>query len=69
MVPLFIDTPQGRVTIECDKTDTILTIKETIEDITGVPVEKQKLSFIGTQFENDRTIESYIIPIKLEVEE
>ena len=49
---------EGRrlVTLEVNTTDSILELKQEVQDKTGVPLKKQSLSFSGIELENERTI-------------
>ena len=57
---------EGRrpVTLEVNATDSILELKREIQDVTGVPLKKQCLSFAGIELENERTIFAYNIQNK-----
>ena len=57
---------EGRrpVTLEVNATDSILELKRKIQDVTGVPLKKQCLSFAGIELENERTIFAYNIQNK-----
>ena len=59
---------EGRrpVTLEVDatSTDSILELKRQIQDMTGVPLKQQCLSFAGIELENERTIFAYNIQNK-----
>ena len=54
---------EGRrpVTLEVNATDSILELKREIQDMTGVPLKQQCLSFAGIELENERTIFAYNI--------
>ena len=54
---------EGRrlVTLEVNTTDSILELKQEVHDKTGVPLERQSLSFSGIELENERTISAYNI--------
>ena len=54
---------EGRrlVTLEVNTTDSILELKQEVQDKTGVPLKKQSLSFSGIELENERTISAYNI--------
>ena len=57
---------EGRrpVTLEVNATDSILELKREIQDMTGVPLKQQCLSFAGIELENERTIFAYNIQNK-----
>ena len=57
---------EGRrpVTLEVNATDSILELKREIQDVTGVPLKKQCLSFAGIELENERTVFAYNIQNK-----
>lgn len=46
-------------TIDIEPTDTVLTLKQRLEEQEKVPPEQQRLVFAGKQLKNDRTLESY----------
>ena len=52
------------VTLEVNATDSILELKREIQDMTGVPLKQQCLSFAGIELENERTIFAYNIQNK-----
>ena len=57
---------EGRspVTLEVNATDSILELKREIQDMTGVPLKQQCLSFAGIELENECTIFAYNIQNK-----
>ncbi|ORX50163.1 UV excision repair protein Rad23 [Hesseltinella vesiculosa] len=52
------------LTLEAEPTDTILSVKEQIEQLKGDPVDSQKLIFSGKILDNAKTIEQYDISEK-----
>lgn len=57
---IFVKSISGQsraVTVE--KTDTILSIKQKIQDKEGVPPDQQRLIYSGKNLENDRTVGEY----------
>jgi len=59
-VEIFVKALTGKtITVNCELTDTVLSIKEKFHDIEGVPVEEIRLIFGGKQMENTETLESY----------
>jgi len=61
-VDIFVKSLTGKtITINCELTDTILSIKEKFHSIEGVPAEEQRLIFGGRQLNDADTLESYNI--------
>jgi len=59
-VEIFVKALTGKtITVSCELTDTVLSIKEKFHDLEGVPVEEIRLIFSGVQLLDDRTLESY----------
>eukprot|EP00461_Guttulinopsis_vulgaris_P001567 UN01567 len=59
---LHVKTLMGKtIHINCDSNDTVLTLKEAIQDQEDVPPNNQRLIFGGKQLEDDRTLDSYNI--------
>lgn len=59
---LFVKTLTGKtITLECEPTDTIASMKQKVADKEGVPADQQRLIFGGKQLEDNQTIESYNI--------
>jgi ubiquitin C len=58
---IFIDLPDRHITLEVENADTIESVKEKIQDRTGIPVDRQILTFAGEELENGRTLQDYTI--------
>jgi len=59
---IFVKSLTGKtIPIECELTDTVLSIKEKFHEIEGVPVEEIRLIFGGKQLNDADTLESYAI--------
>jgi hypothetical protein len=60
---LFLKTLTGKTKVLMVEADeTIMSVKEKIKVITGVPVDEQRLAFTGKDLESQNTISHYNIP-------
>ncbi|RCH92051.1 hypothetical protein CU097_007806 [Rhizopus azygosporus] len=65
VLKITVKTPQQKqFKLEIDSTDTILSVKEKIEQSQGLPVAQQKLVFSGNILSDDEKIEEYNITEK-----
>ena len=62
VMDIFVKQLTGETTtLSVNPLDTIESVKEQLEPISGIPVERQMLIFAGKQLENDKTLADYNI--------
>jgi len=56
-IQIFVRTFTNQaLTLEVDPGDTIATVKQLVQDATGIPPNQQGLTFAGSPLEDDRTL-------------
>ena len=59
---LLVKTLNGRTyVLDVASTDTVLSLKQRVEDADGTPAKEQRLTFGGKQLENDRVLSDYAL--------
>ena len=59
---IFVEiSPTKTITLDVEASDSILNVKEKIEEVELIPVDHQQLAYLGTVLANDRTLSDYNI--------
>ncbi len=55
-----VKTPTGKIiTVEVELTDTVLEVKQKIQDLEGIPPEQMKLIWAGKELEDNKILQDY----------
>jgi ubiquitin len=65
-MPLYVKTKTGKIlTLLCEATDTIDTVKHEIQSFEGIPPNEQRLTFAGKRLEDGTTLSDHKIQKKM----